>query len=158
MLHKSSVRVQGPVWIEHLLWPCALWEALIINRCTVSHASQYQIASKHLQAVSKGSHPKILKNSQVFWGDVNIENLFQYFSLFAAVPQTFFRISARSPVVPMLRLAATLWGLGSAMPWADSSCQAAPGCDALQLEGECCPNPEGTQTPGPHAWHIQKRP
>eukprot|EP00435_Cladocopium_sp_Y103_P005236 s5073_g1.t1 len=45
----------------------------------------------------------------------------------------------------MLRLAtsAALLGLGAAMPWADSTCQAAPGCDALQLEGECCPNPEG---------------
>lgn len=45
----------------------------------------------------------------------------------------------------MLRLAtsAALLGLGVAIPWADSTCQAAPGCEALQLEGECCPNEEG---------------
>jgi hypothetical protein len=37
----------------------------------------------------------------------------------------------------MLRLAtsAALLGLGVAIPWADSTCQAAPGCEALQLEG-----------------------
>eukprot|EP00434_Breviolum_minutum_P023506 symbB.v1.2.020736.t1/scaffold1762.1/size182224/3 len=29
------------------------------------------------------------------------------------------------------------------MPWADSSCQAAPGCNALELEGVCCPNEKG---------------
>ena len=37
----------------------------------------------------------------------------------------------------MLRLAtgAALLRLGMAMPWADSTCEAAPGCAALQLQG-----------------------
>ncbi|CAK9032024.1 zinc_ribbon_2 domain-containing protein, partial [Durusdinium trenchii] len=38
---------------------------------------------------------------------------------------------------------ATSHAAGVSAPWASASCQAAPGCAALELQGECCPNPEG---------------